>query len=184
LRRCVELGTGSSPRTELAAALHRLRSTLARLKAELELAEADGTTPPTDRLLADLDEAFALLATAEGATHASGRVLVLDDDARLAEITARGLRRLGFDAGSASRPRGLRDGEVLVFDLGLLAELDAAARRSVRSAKPIVVTGATDSAGRALAASLDASDYLVKPVDLEELAAAIRRRAGEASADG
>jgi CheY-like chemotaxis protein len=184
LRRCVELATGSSPRTELAAALHRLRSTLARLKAELELAEADGTTPPTGRLLADLDEAFALLATAEGATHASGRVLVLDDDARLAEITARGLRRLGFDAGSASRPRGLRDGEVLVFDLGLLAELDAAARRSVRSAKPIVVTGATDAAGRALAASLDASDYLVKPVELEELAAAIRRRAGEASADG
>jgi DNA-binding response OmpR family regulator len=135
-------------------------------------------------LLADLDEAFALLATAEGATHASGRVLVLDDDARLAEITARGLRRLGFDADSASRPRGLRDGEVLVFDLGLLAELDAAARRSVRSAKPIVVTGATDAAGRALAASLDASDYLVKPVELEELAAAIRRRAGEASADG
>jgi DNA-binding response OmpR family regulator len=91
---------------------------------------------------------------------------------------------LGFDAGSASRPRELRDGEVLVFDLGLLAELDAAARRSVRSAKPIVVTGATDAAGRALAASLDASDYLVKPVELEELAAAIRRRAGEASADG
>jgi CheY-like chemotaxis protein len=180
----VELGTGSSPRTELASTLHRLRSTLARLKAELELAEADGTTPPTGRLLADLDEAFALLATAEGATHASGRVLVLDDDARLAEITARGLRRLGFDAGSASRPRELRDGEVLVFDLGLLAELDAAARRSVRSAKPIVVTGATDAAGRALAASLDASDYLVKPVELEELAAAIRRRAGEASADG
>jgi CheY-like chemotaxis protein len=180
----VELATGSSPRTELASTLHRLRSTLARLKAELELAEADGTTPPTGRLLADLDEAFALLATAEGATHASGRVLVLDDDARLAEITARGLRRLGFDAGSASRPRELRDGEVLVFDLGLLAELDAAARRSVRSAKPIVVTGATDAAGRALAASLDASDYLVKPVELEELAAAIRRRAGEASADG
>ena len=42
------MATGSSPRTELAAALHRLRSTLARLKAELELAEADGTTPPTD----------------------------------------------------------------------------------------------------------------------------------------
>jgi CheY-like chemotaxis protein len=173
-----------SPRTDLAAALHRLRSTLARLKAELELAEADGTTPPTDRLLADVDEAFDLLATAEGASHAAGRVLVLDDDARLAEITARGLRRLGFDADAASRLRELRDGEVLVFDLGLVPGLDAAAKRSVRSAKPIIVTGATDAAGRALAASLDASDYLVKPIELEELAAAIRRRGEETSADG
>ena len=180
----MELATGSSPRAELAAALHRLRSTLARLKAELELAEADGTTPPTDRLLADLDEAFVLLTTAEGASHASGRVLVLDDDARLAEITARGLRRLGFDADSASRLRQLRDGEVLVFDLGLFPGLDTAAKKSVRSAKPIIVTGATDAAGRALAASLDASDYLVKPVELEDLAAAIRRRAEETSADG
>src|SRR3977135_532683 len=68
-RRCVELATGSSPRTELAATLHRLRSTLARLKAELELSEADGTTLPIDRLLADLDEAFALLGSAESADH-------------------------------------------------------------------------------------------------------------------
>ena len=104
--------------------------------------------------------------------------------AGLAEITARGLRRLGFEADSSSSLRPLREGEVLVFDLGLFPGLDAAAKRSVRAAKPIIVTGATDAAGRALAASLDASDYLVKPVELEELAAAIRRRIGEASTDG
>jgi CheY-like chemotaxis protein len=184
LRRCGALATGSSPKTDLAATLHRLRSTLARLKAELELAEADGLTPPVDRLLADLEEAFTLLGAAEGVTQRVIRVLVLDDDARLAEITARGLRRLGFDADSSGRVRELRDGEVLVFDLGLLAGFDAASKKSVRAAKPIVVTGATDAAGRALAASLDASDYLVKPVDLDELASAIRRRVGEASADG
>ena len=172
----MELATGSSPRTELAATLHRLRSTLARLKAELELAEADGGTPPIDRLLADLDEAFALLGVAEETSQAGTRVLVVDDDSRLAEITARGLRRMGFDADSSSKVRGLRDGEVLVVDLGLVASLDEAARKSVRAAKPIVVTGATDAAGRALAANLDATDYLVKPVELEELAAAIRRR--------
>ena len=175
------LATGSSPRTELAATLHRLRSTLARLKAELELAEADGTALPIDRLLADLDEAFALLGKAEGKSQAVGSVLVVDDDGRLAEITARGLRRLGFDADSSSGLRELRDGEVLVFDLGLFPSLDAAAKKSVRAAKPIIVTGATDAAGRALAASLDASDYLVKPVELEELAAAVRRRLKEES---
>ena len=172
----MELATGSSPRSELAATLHRLRSTLARLKAELELSEADGTTPPIDRLLADLDEAFALLGAAEEASRGTPRVLVIDDDGRLAEITARGLRRLGFEADSDSKLRPMRDGEVLVFDLGLLQGLDAAAKKLVRAAKPIIVTGATDAAGRALASNLDASDYLVKPVELEELAAAIRRR--------
>ena len=38
---------------------------------------------------------------------------------------------------------------------------------------------ATDPASRALAGALAASDYLVKPVDLEELAAAINRRMAE-----
>jgi DNA-binding response OmpR family regulator len=43
-----------------------------------------------------------------------------------------------------------------------------------------VVTGVTDPASRALAASLGAADFLVKPVELEALAAAIDRRiAGE-----
>ena len=184
LRRCVGLATGSSPKTKLAATLHKLRSTLSRLKAELELADADGLTPPVDRLLMDLDEAFALLGAAEGLGQRVTGVLVVDDDARLAEITARGLRRVGFDADSSSRMRKLSDGEVLVFDLGVFASLDAAAKQSVRAAKPIVLTGATDAAGRALAASLGATDYLVKPVDLEDLAAAIRRRIGEASGDG
>jgi CheY-like chemotaxis protein len=176
----VESGTGSSSRPELAATLHRLRSTLARLKAELELAEVDGTTPPADRLLAGLDEAFALLTELEESSHPTARVLVVDDDGRLAEITARGLRRLGYDADSSSAIRPLRAREVLVFDLGLFSGLDAAAKDLVRKARPIVVTGATDAGSRALAASLEASDYIVKPIELEELAAAIKRRMAEA----
>ena len=172
----MESATGSSPRAELAAALHRLRSTLARLKAELELAEVDGTTPPVDRLLADLDEAFALLSAAETASQGPAHVLVVDDDARLAEITARGLRRLGYDADSSDALRPLSVSEVLVFDLSLFPSLDPAGKKAVRDAKPIVVTGATDSASRALASSLEASDYLVKPVELDELASAIKRR--------
>jgi CheY-like chemotaxis protein len=171
--------TGSSRRREVAAGLHRLRSTLARLKAELELAEVDGTLPPVDRLLDDLDEAFALLTAVETSSHALVPVLVLDDDARLAEITARGLGRLGYEADAGSSFRPLRAHEVLVFDLSLLPGLDAASREAVRAAKPIVVTGATDSASRALAADLGASDYIVKPIELDELAAAISRRTAE-----
>ena len=175
----MESATGSSRKPELAAALHRLRSVLARLKAELELAEVDGTSPPTDRLLADLDEAFALLGAAETASQSAMRVLLVDDDPRLAEITARGLRRLGYEAESTSELRPLRAGEVLVFDLGMLTDMDAAARKSVRAAKPIVVTGATDPTSRALAASIEANDYLVKPIELDDLADAIKRRLAE-----
>ena len=175
----MESATGSSPRAELAATLHRLRSTLARLKAELELAEVDGTTPPIDRLLADLDEAFTLLGAVEEAGQAPVHVLVVDDDSRLAEITARGLRRLGFDADSSSALRPLRAREVLVFDLGLFPGLDAAEKKLVGAARPVVLTGATDPWSRALASSLEASDYLVKPVELDSLAAAIKRRMAE-----
>jgi CheY-like chemotaxis protein len=179
LRPFVGWAIGSSPRSDVAASLHRLRSTLARLKAELELAEADETAPPIDRLLAGLEEAFALLSSLEDADHTVVRVLLLDDDGRLAEITARGLRRLGYEAESNTALRPLRAGEILVFDLGLLPGLDAAAKDAVRAAKPIVLTGATDPASRAIASSLDATDYLVKPVALEELAAAIKRRVAE-----
>ena len=175
----MESATGSSPRTELAAALHRLRSTLARLKAELELAEVDGTTPPTDRLLADLDEAFVLLGVAETVSQGRAHVLVVDDNGRLAEITARGLRRLGYEADSSGAIRPLLASEILVFDLSLFPGLDVAERKVVREARPIVVTGATDSASRALALSLEASDYLVKPIEIDDLAAAIKRRMEE-----
>ena len=179
MRPYVESATGLSSRPELVAALHRLRSTLARLKAELELAEVDATNPPVDRLLADLDEAFALLGAAEAASQRPVRVLVADDDGRLAEITARGLSRLGYVAHSSNEIRALRPREVLVFDLGLYAGLDPAAKKVVRAARPIVVTGATDPASRALASSLDASAYLVKPIELDELSAAITRRMEE-----
>ena len=175
----MESATSSSPKPDLAAALHRLRSTLARLKAELELAEVDGTSPPIDRLLGDLDEAFAQLGAAETASQDRVRVVVVDDDGRLAEITARGLRRFGYEAEWSREMRPLRTGEILVFDLGLLPGMDSATRTSVRVARPIVATGATDPASRAVAASIEASDYLVKPIELEDLAAAIKRRMAE-----
>jgi CheY-like chemotaxis protein len=165
-----------SSRTELAAALHRLRSTLARAKAELELAEADDEPVPAGRLLGDLGEALDLLSQVEMAAFAIVPVLVLDDDARLAELTARGLRRLGYEAESAGRLRALRPRELVVFDLGLSASLDSAQRAALKAARPIVVTGAADPRSRAIAADLGATDYLIKPVELDELAAAISRR--------
>jgi len=167
---------GSSPSPELAGALHRLRSVLARLRAELELAEADGTGAPVDRLLSDVAEALDLLGAAEAAALDVVSVLVVDDDARLGDLTARGLRRLGLEAESSTTWRTLRSGEVVVFDLGLAPSLSAEQRSELKRARPIVLTGGTDQASRAQAASFDPTDYLVKPIDLEALAAAIRGR--------
>ncbi len=175
----MESATGSSRSPELAAALHRLRSTLARVKAELELAEEDGAAATPNRLLGDLNEALVLLQEVEQAAFGVVPVLVVDDDARLAELTARGLRRLGYDADSTSALRALRPREIVVFDLGLASALDQGARTALKAARPIVVTGATDPGSRAVAASLDASDYLVKPVELEDLVKAISRRIEE-----
>jgi DNA-binding response OmpR family regulator len=127
-------------------------------------------------LLGDLREALDLVGVVEGASLGVVRVLVVDDDERLGELTARGLRRLGFEAESTPELRPLRTREVLVFDLGLVRSLDADRRAALIAAKPIVVTGAADMASRSLATSLEASDYLIKPVELEELAAAINRR--------
>lgn len=171
--------TGSSPSPELAADLHRLRSTLARLKAEVELAEADGGTPPIPRLLGDLREALDLVGAVEAIALGLVRVLVVDDDERLGELTARGLRRRGYEAEAAGALRELRPHEVVVFDLSLASGLDEGARSALTAARPIVVTGATDLGSRALASRLEASDYLIKPVELDDLAAAISRRFAE-----
>jgi CheY-like chemotaxis protein len=177
LRQYVGLDTGSSSRPELAAALHRLRSTLARAKAELELAHSDGESLPPDRLLADLREALQLLGQVEAIALWIVPVLVLDDDERLGELTARGLRRLGYDAEAGSRLRALRPGEIVVLDLGMTANLDGANRAALRTARPIVVTGSADPQSRSVAEDLGATDYLVKPVEIDDLVAAISRRA-------
>jgi DNA-binding response OmpR family regulator len=148
------------------------------VRAELELAQADAKGPPVDRLLGDLREALDLLGQVESAAFAIVPVLVLDDDERLAELTARGLRRLGYEAEAAGRLRALRPREVVVLDLGVSAHMDGAERDALRAARPIVVTGAADPGSRAMAEDLDATDYLIKPVELEDLVAAIKRRTG------
>jgi CheY-like chemotaxis protein len=175
------LATGSSSRTELATALHRLRSTLARARAELEVAQADGESVPVDRLLGDLGEALRLLEAVEAAAFSIVSVLVLDDDERLGELTARSLRRLGYEAESASRLRALRPREIVILDLGLSSSLSAEELSTLRAVRPIIVTGAADPASRALAEDLGASGYLIKPVETEDLAAAIKRRMAEES---
>jgi DNA-binding response OmpR family regulator len=149
------------------------------MKAELELSQSDEIAPPVKRALEDLSEAFSLLRAVEVAAFGLVEVLVVDDDERLAELTARGLRRFAYEAESAGVLRELRPNEVVVFDLSLAAALDEHSQAALTAARPIIVTGATDPGSRGLAERLGASDYLVKPVEMEDLVAAIRRRMAE-----
>ncbi|TMF20281.1 MAG: hypothetical protein E6I36_10785 [Chloroflexi bacterium] len=67
----------------------------------------------------------------------------------------------------------------MVFDLSVAPSLDEPSRAALRFSRPIVLTGASDPSSRAVAEDLHASDYLIKPVDNEVLAAAIMRRKAE-----
>ena len=106
------MGTGSAAGADAAGllgALHRLRSVLAKLKGELELAELDGVQPGATARAA-IEEALAALSAAEHEALARRqRVLVADDDKRLAVLTARQLSREGFAVSSVSTVDELRD---------------------------------------------------------------------------
>jgi ActR/RegA family two-component response regulator len=164
----------------MAAELHRLRSTLARLRAELELAELDAV-PPGPETFAALEEALSRVGEIESLTLAGAcRVHVLDDDARLAELTATRLRRRGFEvlAGEdieAMRLQ-LRPGDRLVVDFGLLTDATESVVRDVLAAtRAVVISGSVRQATRERALEMGAAAYLVKPVEIDALVALLRQ---------
>jgi two-component system OmpR family response regulator/two-component system response regulator QseB len=123
------------------------------------------------------------------------RILVVEDDPLLGDGLQAGLRQRGFDVD------WLKDGvaaelairgepyKAVVLDLGLprLDGLDLLRReRTKGSSIPILVLTARDAIGdRVKGFDTGADDYVVKPVDLDELAARlralIRRAQGEAA---
>src|SRR5256885_1155755 len=159
---------------------------LARVRGALRDRTPSGRALVRGRLRVDLARMSATLEGRE--LHLEGRPAatlpilaanpgeVGSDDERLAEITARGLRRLGFEADSSAKLPSSFGGAVPVVDLGILEGAGHDVLAAVRAARPIVVTGATDRPSRAMADNLAATDYLLKPVELDELAAAIKRR--------
>lgn len=123
------------------------------------------------------------------------RVLVVEDDPLLGDALRVGLTQAGFTAD------WVRDGRAglvaassepfaaVVLDLGLpeLSGLDLLRRlRAARDAVPVLILTARDAiADRIAGLDAGADDYLVKPVDLGELAARlralVRRSAGQAA---
>ncbi len=112
------------------------------------------------------------------------RLLLVEDDSMIGEAIRAGLKRDGFavdwvrDTASARRALETEPFELLLLDLGLpggdgLTLLEALRARG--AALPVLIITARDAvADRVAGLDAGADDYLVKPFDLDELAARIR----------
>lgn len=123
------------------------------------------------------------------------RILLVEDDPQLGDGLATGLKQAGMtvdwvsDGPSADHALDVERFDLVVLDLGLpgmdgMTVLQRARNRG--DALPILILTARDATGdkvRGLDAGAD--DYLVKPIDIDELAARIRalvrRSAGRAA---
>ncbi len=119
------------------------------------------------------------------------RILLVEDDELLGDGLQAGLRHCGFHADWLRDGEGARsalmteDYAAVVLDLGL-PRLDGLsvlkqARASGKTLPVLVLTARDTTADKVRGLDSGADDYLVKPVDLDELAARLRaliRRAG------
>ena len=112
------------------------------------------------------------------------RVLLVEDDAMIGESVAAGLRHAGHTvdwvqdgrAAEAALAAGVH--EMVLLDLGLPRKLGLDVLKTLRAGGadlPVVIITARDAVAERIA-GLDAGadDYIVKPFDLDEVAARIR----------
>ena len=174
------MDTDSSPRadrTEVERLLHQLRSTLARLKAELELLRLD-SRPPDNAVSETIHTVFteleALESTVRGSTDDKNRLVVLiDDDQRLASAMSRQLQRYGLhcrvttdiDDIAEFLPSRTR----LVIDLSILRTASRSSLHRLRAFPTVVMSGSSDPLAMEEATFYGAGAYLTKPVDPEQL---------------
>ncbi|HEY0178353.1 MAG TPA: response regulator [Dokdonella sp.] len=112
------------------------------------------------------------------------RILVVEDDALVADAIRRGLTRAGYavdHVGSAERAGGALESEsfdLAIIDIGLPGVDGLVLLQRMRragSALPVLILTARDAlADRVSALDLGADDYLVKPFELPELVARCR----------
>jgi len=125
----------------------------------------------------------------------SQRVLIIDDDAKLAELLSEFLADFGFSVAHAARPsRGialLRRGgfDAVILDI-MLPEMNGfetcRAIRAFSRVPVIMLTARGDTVDRVVGLEIGADDYLPKPFEPRELAArlqALIRRASAAPVD-
>ena len=114
------------------------------------------------------------------------RILVAEDEARLASFLEKGLRGSGFattivaDGNTASAIASDEDFDLMILDLGLPGKDGLEVLRDLRSSGKqlpvIVLTARGDADERVAGLELGADDYLAKPFHFEELVARIRVR--------
>jgi two-component system, OmpR family, response regulator QseB len=112
------------------------------------------------------------------------RLLLVEDDTMIGESVRLGLRQDGFvvdwvqDGKAAELALGNEEYALLLLDLGLPKKDGIDVLKSLRknsNAIPVLILTARDSiADRVQGLDAGADDYLVKPFDLDELAARIR----------
>jgi DNA-binding response OmpR family regulator len=122
------------------------------------------------------------------------RILVVEDEPRVADLLARGLREAGHAAeSSATGEEALErlqgsEYEAIVLDLGLPGMDGFDVLRALRSsgdATPVLILTARDAREDVvLGLDLGADDYLTKPFDFAELAARLRAVSRRATAAG
>ncbi|MCC6778169.1 MAG: response regulator transcription factor [Hyphomicrobiales bacterium] len=126
----------------------------------------------------------------------SDRILLIEDDARLAEMVATYLSGAGFrvsiaatgTGGIASEAHGAFDAVVLDLMLPDMDGLDVCRKIRERAPTPILMlTARGEPVDRVLGLELGADDYLAKPFEPRELAARLRailrRTRGQPQAD-
>ena len=112
------------------------------------------------------------------------RILLAEDDSLLGDGLRAGLRQLGFqvdwvrDGEAAERELRAQPYEAAVLDLGLPRKDGMDVLATIRSSgilTPVLVLTARDAVpDRIRGLNVGADDYVVKPVDLNELAARLR----------
>jgi DNA-binding response OmpR family regulator len=120
------------------------------------------------------------------------RILVVEDEAGIADFLERGLRAEGYEvtvaADGAKGARAALDADVdlIVLDRmlpGLTGDEVLARTRAVRPALPVIMlTAKAEVADRVEALDRGAADYLTKPFAFDELLARIRARFRESGA--
>ena len=120
------------------------------------------------------------------------RVLLVEDDASIADPLRRGLEREGFvvdTARTGAAALAAPAPDIVLLDLGLpdMDGYEVCRRLRARSSVPIiVVTSRSEEVDRVVGLELGADDYVVKPFGFRELVARIRavtRRATSGAGD-
>ncbi len=128
-----------------------------------------------------------------GALADPARVLVVDDDEKVAEVLSRYLEREGYDVdccgdGAVALDRALSDPpDLVVLDIMLPGMDGLSVCRRLRAIAPvpiILLTARGEDADRIIGLELGADDYVVKPFSPREVVARVRAVLRRSRGDG